>query len=470
MSAGFSASRAIRRMDGGAKNGLSRNGSGPPHFSIRAASEPRSPARGRLASTLLLPAATPGRAGDHVDIFQLLLAVFQAPSREEFYASQDDPLYEPTDRLIVKRNGRILSHLHLTKRSLRFGAVKLPVAGVNWLGTLPEHRGQGCAAALMRGAESQMREDGAALGVLRTKIPHFFKRFGWAVCGRHSFSRAKPRDVLANLSGHGYLHRSPLNIRFWRHVEMPALTRIYKQNTAAAYGPLERSDSYWRWLISRKAFDQIVVAIDGPDKLELEETTAPIVGYAVVRGRQVAELLTAPGHQSAGPLLLARACGDLIEHDDRPLTLHAPADDPLHPFMLGCGGTFQHHESDQGEVLMAKVLDVGKLIKTIAPEILSRARVAHIPRPCELGFLVEGVRRQMLITSRGVKVVQGRLGRSYLALNGCDFTRLLLGHLDLAEAAANGRVSPSTQHALELAAVLFPQVPLWRPLWDDLPA
>src|SRR5688572_1355965 len=47
-----------------------------------------------------LAAAT---AGDHAAIHQLLTTVFQGPSRDDFSASLEDPLYEPCDRLIVKR-------------------------------------------------------------------------------------------------------------------------------------------------------------------------------------------------------------------------------------------------------------------------------------------------------------------------------------------------------------------------------
>jgi hypothetical protein len=38
------------------------------------------------------------------------------------------------------------------------------------------------------------------------------------------------------------------------------------------------------------------------------------------------------------------------------------------------------------------------------------------------------------------------------------------------EAVAAGRMEPSTQMAVKLAAQLFPRQPLWCPMWDDLPA
>src|ERR1700676_4510897 len=308
-----------------------------------------------------------GRAGDHSDIYQMLLAVFHGPSREEFHAAQDDPAYEPGNRLLVKRTGRCVAHLQLVPRTILFGSLRLPADQLAWLVTLPEFRSRGIAGHLLNAANRAMTADGALLGMLRTRIPHFFRRWGWAVCGRHSRSRAKPRQILAHYSAAPELRRQPLNIRLWRHVELPALMRIYAQNTAAATGPLQRTEAYWRWLIGRKAFDHIIVALAGPDKLELNEATAPIVGYAVVRQNRVVELLADPAYPTAGPQLLARACADAIERDQHDLILESPPHDPLHKFLTDAGGQFHHHETDDQEVFMMRVSAPPGLCGRMAP-------------------------------------------------------------------------------------------------------
>ncbi len=194
-----------------------------------------------------------GRSGDHASIYHMLLAVFQGPSRDEFYAQTEDPFYEPHDRLLVKRGYRVLSHLHLIRRTMRFGQVAVPVSGVHWLGTLPEFRGEGFGLRLVHEAEKRMAEDGTLVGVVRTAVPRFFQKAGWSLCGRHCYSQAKAREVLARLQGeHSGRLAKPLSIRLWRHVEMPALMRIYQQNTQYAHGPLERTEAYWRWLVGAK--------------------------------------------------------------------------------------------------------------------------------------------------------------------------------------------------------------------------
>ena len=64
----------------------------------------------------------------------------------------------------------------------------------------------------------------------------------------------------------------------------------------------------------------------------------------------------------------------------------------------------------------------------------------------------------------------GRVGRSDLRLADEELARLLLGQSDPLEAAASARLEASTQVAQKLATQLFPRVPLWCPMWDDIPA
>jgi predicted acetyltransferase len=412
-----------------------------------------------------------GRSGDHPSVYQTLLAVFQGPSRDEFQSQIEDPFYEPLDRLLVRRGHRVLSHVHLTKRALRFGQVNLPIAGVQWLATLPEFRTQGFATRLLLEADRRIAADGGLVAVARTSAPHFFARSGWAICGRHCVSRGESRLVQGYLQGeHADKLSRPLSIRLWRHVEMPALMRIYKQNTLASFGPLDRTEAYWRWLIGRKAFDTLLVAIDGRDRLELAEETAPIVGYAALRQSRVVELLTAPDHPTADFQLLARACAEFVERDRRDLFVHAPPEHRVHSLLKAAGGTHCHAESDQGEVFMVKIIDPVKFLTAIAPELELRAKGADLQRGVELGLRVGAANWRIVYTHRGIRIRPGPMGRSYLSMNSAELTRLVLGHGKVSEIAAAGRIHASNKSALELADALFPKLPLWRPAWDDLPA
>ena len=288
--------------------------------------------------------------GDHAAIYCFLQAVFQAPSRAEFQASLADPFYEPYDRLLLRHKRRIVAHVHTTHRTMHFGPVQIPVGGLGWLGVASENRSQGFGTHLLRAAESQMQIAGALVGMLRTSIPRFFRRTGWALCGQASYRRADARNLLARSAGPrsdspppaAFAHPAlaPVGTSGAR-ADLPAKRAVGRQRGNAGpppYGSLERTDAYWHWLLNRHAYDQLYVALEGPELLELGEISTHIVGYAVTRGEKIVELMAAPDRPRAAVELLARCCGDAIEHDRHCVLLHAPPSCPLFEIFDEAGG------------------------------------------------------------------------------------------------------------------------------------
>ena len=421
-------------------------------------------------------------AGDHPLIHQLLVSLFHRPSATEFQAQLDDPTYEPSDRLLIKNGSQIIAHLRVLDREMRFGKVVLPVGLITDLATLPEYRGHGCATALLDAARKQLLHAGAVLGLLRTEQPRFYARQGWTVCGRHCYSVAGPRDILSYLQMHEAEqlhaaesvleppHRKKYNIRLWRHVEQAALVRLYKQNVLHAFGALERSDAYWQWLVRRGGNERIYVAIDGPDRLELDESLSPIVGYAATKEGRILEIMCAENHPEASIQLLSRACGDAIERDFHRVRVDAPPGHPLHALFAAAGGHHSLHEADQGLVFMVNLFKPRRYIKLLSRALGERAKEGGLRRPCQLGLLVNDEKYQLVVSRRNVSLVPGTLGRSYLKCSHYDVIQLLLGHLDVRDAVQSGRITASTRVALETGSALLPRLPFWRPPWDDLPA
>jgi predicted acetyltransferase len=404
---------------------------------------------------------------DHIALGYFLAEIFGSGHPAEFQASLDDPVYAPGNRLLLRRMGRTIAHVHLTRRIMQFGSVSLPVAGLQGLATAADCRQQGLATHLLSAAERQMAKSGALVGLLRTRIPHFFRRTGWALCGGSSGYAATPHAVLAQLldQGLGLRRAARIQVRPWRRWEEDAIARVYRQNLAGSYGLLERNRSYWHWLLERRAYDQFYVALDGPDLWDFKESSTRLVGYAAIKGEKIIELATAPDRRKAAMELLARACGDAIEQDHRRISLHVPADSPL----LGCFCKTQsspYWAPEDAEFCMARLLDPLGLLRILCGVYVQRAAEAGLARPLELGLLVDGQKYQIEISGRG-RATLGALGRHYLRLNVADFTRLMLGQLDWDRALEEGRVAPSTDLAGGAARVLFPPLPFWRPMLDD---
>jgi len=417
------------------------------------------------------------RSGDHHTIHGLLVSLLHHPSAIEFQAQQEDPFYEPTDRLLVKRGDQIVAHVRLVHREMRFGQLVVPISILSDFVVLPEYTGEGCEAELLSAAERVMASGKTELALVRTQVPALFLRQGWTKGPRHSYSVAGTREILSTLhqqraSTANPLARDaiPLNIRMWRHVEQAALMRLYGQHTQSSYGPLVRTEAYWRWLISRRAYDQIYVAIEGPDRLGLDDSLSPIVGYAVMSNDRILELVPAPGHAEAGLQLLARACGDAIEQDLNYLRLDAAPDDPLHKLLVLSGGRTCHHELDGGQVLMSKLLHPTSFLRARLSAIHQSAKEHGAELPADLGLLVGPERWCLSVRQRGIRLQEGKLGRSYLECPPADLTQLLLGQLDVRAAVEAGRLTASTRVAAETANACFPQLPLWRPPLDEQPA
>src|SRR5262249_55650970 len=157
---------------------------------------------------------------DHEAVYQTLLHVFHGPDRESFLGALSDPNYRPEQRLLVKVDGRIVSHVHLTEREIRFGSVRLPMNGVLWVGTLPEYRGLGFAQNLMRLADERASAGGVALQALTTVMPQFYRTLGWGICGRQTFGLTLSRNLPQASDGVADGRSGPWHVRPWRQVEL----------------------------------------------------------------------------------------------------------------------------------------------------------------------------------------------------------------------------------------------------------
>ena len=458
-----------------------------------------------LAATLPPPSSTrprlaPAKAGDHQAIHRLLLTVFHGPTPAEFHAQLDEPGYEPADRLVVKHGEQLAAHVRADHRMILVAGVPLPAVRIMDLATLAEFRGLGFASALVAAAERRAREQGAVLALVRTRAASLFARQGWSVCGRHVFSTAGARQILAQLqvTSEGpqtpiepeaallrTTPQSPISLRPLRRIELPAVMRLYEASLAHHSGSLVRSEAYWEWLISRGACDRIYVASAGSETSDLTRQLNDICGAAFVQNGRMVELLTASpssafdSHKIAQHLV-ARVCADASEQDRWHIRLDAPAADPLHSLMRAAGGQYHEAEEIGGEVFMAKVLNPQATLKSLGDILSARLRAAGFTTPMQLGLeiqagarqhpthAVEVARLRLEFGNRGMKLVIGPLSRNYLTLRQRDLTSLVLGHWNLADLIDAGRIDASTKAARRLGCELFPRLAWWRPPLDDL--
>ena len=433
------------------------------------------------------PRLLPARSGDHLAIHRLLLAAFRGPSPAEFQAQTDAPAYDPANRLIVKDGEDLVAHLRVSQSMVRLQTALLPAACVMDLATAPEYQGRGFASSLLAAAERRACEAGIPLGLTRTAVPSLFVRQGWAVCGRHVFSTAGARAVLAQLgstaegnfanddedNGNCLLrHERPLmSIRPLRRIELPAVMRLYEQALPGRCGSPVRSEAFWEWLLNRGACDQMYVAAEGPETPDLAQQVAAIRGCVFVTEGRIVELLVEPGRDDVARRLAARICADASELNQWQVRLDAPPDDLLHGLFGAAGGQVRHAEEVGGEVFMAKIFDLPALLAKLGDLLAERARAAGLPRPVELGLEIQGAARphrshateverlRLIVTNRGSKLTDEPLGRHYLSLRKRDIAPLVLGHWSLPDLIDAGRIRARRKPPARSAASSFPSSP-----------
>jgi hypothetical protein len=324
-----------------------------------------------------------------------------------------------------------------------------------------------------------MREEGSLLGLLRTREIDFYRKRGWTVCGRHSYSVATPHGILCRFNdaspvvsrriGGRKRHGLPVHVRYWRRVEQDALMRLYAEGARQAYGAFLRTEPGWHWIVGRQAYDQIYVALEGPPNSNLETTCAQIAGYAVVKTGRIVEWAVGAGGPNVGQRLLSRICSDAIEADLGELRLDAPPNHALHAIFQAAGGRHRGCTIDDGYAYMMHVASVPRLVSQLHSEFLGRVAADALTLPVELGLLVGETAYTLRITANQSSLVKGLQTDCSLRCRREQLIALLFGQIDVASAVARREMVASAPAAVELAARLLPELPLWYPAFDDLP-
>ncbi len=322
----------------------------------------------------------PGTEADHEAVYQTLLHVFHGPDRDSFLGALSDPVYQPQHRLLARVDGKVVSHVHLTERQIRYGSATIPINGVMWVGTLPEFRGMGFAQNLMRLASDRATQGGAVLQALTTGMPQFYRPLGWGICGRQTFAQILSRNLPQVSDGvvegrGGFWH-----VRPWRQVELGDLMALYDGQYARTTGSVVRSEEYWRWIIGRRYAHVIWVACQG-------ET---VRGYAFIKDHKILELAFDPAYPQAMRALLGRVRSEALERAYPEVSVYAPSDHPVMDVIRGSSGRIIDQEAYDGTVSMYHIPDLGRFLQGVLPELSRRAIESGTRAPPRAGALRRG--------------------------------------------------------------------------------
>ncbi|HEX6962459.1 MAG TPA: hypothetical protein VF175_11365 [Lacipirellula sp.] len=415
-------------------------------------------------------------AGDHPLILQLLVQSRQAPLTEDFQSRIDEPSYRPGDRLLVRRDKSLLAHVHVASHIAWFEGLRVPVVKLEDFAVLPEYGDWSFHQDLIAAAESIAADEGAVLALVYTDHPDWFAARGWITPRGQGHTRASARAVLAHLDAQraSRRRRRPgTSVRTWRHFELDLIRQIYDQVAAELWGPLFRSEVCWQWLVGRKAHDQVLLATShnkpsaapnaavGGERLEANGGSA--VGYAVLCGGCIVEMMTAPKCTPARVQLLARACREAMDRDHHSISLYTPAGDPLHELLVTAGGAWIDDLTTGGPRWMLKVLSPERWVERCYPLWRRRAQDADVPRPFDVGIVANNARYRFTLTRRSSRLdPTASLPEDRIECNAATFESLLTGNLDFNAALSSGGLRASGGELIPRLAALFPPRLFWQ--------
>jgi predicted N-acetyltransferase YhbS len=401
-----------------------------------------------------------GSEADHEAVYQTLLHVFHGPDRESFLGALSDPSYRPDSRLLAKVDGKVVSHVHLTERTVRYGRVEVPINGVMWVGTLPEFRGMGFAQNLMRLASGRARQGGPVLQALTTGMPQFYRGLGWGICGRQTFAQVLSRNLPQVSDGVVEGRGAFWHVRPWRQVELGDLMTLYDNQYSRITGSVVRSEEYWRWIIGRRYAHVIWVACQGE----------AVRGYAFIKDHRVLELAFDPAYPQAMRVLLGRVRSEALERAYPEVTIYAPSNHPVMEVIRSSSGRVIDQDAYDGTVSMYHIPDLGRFLQAILPELSRRAIESGVALPLELGITSGDERWLIHAGPRNARIEPEKLSRRYLTLSPASLVRLLMGHTGVTAAAEEEGFIASTSTAIDAARILLPQAPIWRSPLDSATA
>lgn len=430
----------------------------------------------KASPSLSTTTVTHAEEGDQFAILRLMRHGRFPASENDLHSQQERPGYHPRQRLLCRRGKELVGHIHCIPRDGWFGGEATRMIQASQLVLAPEHPADSIAQPLLAGIDRVLQASQCPLVVYRANpgTAQVLLNYGWTTLSPASISVAPTERILATLQ-HPVEAPSPLtsrpkatpplSIRLMRQVEVEALIAIYDQFQRYHQIGTRRDQALWRWLLRRKAFECLYVAMTGGNKPALEDATRRIVGYAVVKDRRILELVTNPGAEHAKAPLFARICGDLYEADRREVEFNNPAGDSLHQLIRAAQIDSPPRTSEQ---VLVRMHDPLKWLAEMGPRLHTRAKEAGLSFPLDLGLLIGEEKYALHFTTRQAVLTDGKLGRSYLGLDMGQLVRLMLGDLCLETALQREQITASTQIAQTIAESLFPYEPPWFPPLEDL--
>jgi predicted acetyltransferase len=398
------------------------------------------------------------KAHERDEIVDLIAAVFVEKCRPR-YASQHyaDSSYELDQSRVCVVDGKIVSYVRVSDRSMYIGEAVVKLGGIGMVVTSEEYRRRGYSSALLRDAIAYMEAQSYDLSLLFTTIQPFYMPLGWASFPQTNFE-LELHDK-KNFAPSGWNSR-PFDLER----DLTQISQIYDEHNKGRTGTILRSENLWRDGYSQQVgmLPSLVVEKDGQigayANLAFPDDDQGIDAYLATyypNLREVGWRRTAPD----SPLALCHAILDAAyERDVETISGRLTRHHPMTLLLSGESGSplsFSIHER-----MMYRVISLERLFQKLIPKFEAELEnTGMTDRSGSFHFAI-GDQTCTLNVNRGkVIVVADNSGRTKVALGIYYFLKVLFGdatfgQLDELNRAKGLNLQPDE---MALLSTLFPK-------------
>jgi predicted acetyltransferase len=360
--------------------------------------------------------------------------------------------------------GRKVSWLSIIPFTLRIGAASVRMDGIGGVGTDSHYRRRGYSRRVLEAAIDHMRAGDGALSMLYG-ISDFYPKFGYATAGP---------DYLVLLTE---LERDNVvptgwSVRDFVASDLPAMKALYARRSAQSVGTAVRPAHGGVWSHLTAASEEgerdschVVIGPEGTlhgyvwrarwcwyvkHKLETDFKDALVLGEVMADGPIAADAVLAVCRQWAQ--------AEAEQRKVKQVVLAFPPEGALAAASMRQEARFVQNFSASGDS-MARVLDVTRLLRALAPELQARLQTAHsrfvgaLVFETDLGDVTLHIALDRVIVEAGVANTSGVLAR--IAMPQTELARLALGAFPPDDLLAR-LPQPPNEAVKRLLAKMFP--------------
>ena len=349
----------------------------------------------------------------------------------------------------VRDKGRMVSTLNLIPVTWSIGGIKLKVAEMGYVGTLPEYRGKGLIRKLVEEYHEDVEARGYDLAVIEG-IPHFYRQFGYEYAVPLLEETRLRLDQIPD-------YKSTIQVRRFIDEDVPAAIGLLEKAQEKYFVHSVRGEAIW------KTQHRTSIASDPePFQAFAVEERGGLVAY--FRMREIAkekELLLieiSEVDQFAAQAVLGFLKEYALGHGLETLSVNVSYEEPFTEQVVALGGMKRF----PAYAWQLRVTDYVKMFEKMKPLLESRLACSMYCGLTEtIGFNFRSFTIKVACKDGRIVSINKVEGgpRSPIGLNPTVFVQLMTGYRsreELETAFPDIRIAVSHRHLID---VLFPKLP-----------